>query len=113
MTLTICTLTNLTLGLAVGAAFRSVEPTIPVTISLFVVLAMFGGALMPLEGAPRLMLAIQKAMPSMYMTRALRQTMMQGQGLSSIAGDLAILTACMLAFGTLALWRIRQQVAAA
>lgn len=112
VTLVICALTSLSMGLAMGAAFRSVEATIPVTIVLFFLLAMFGGAVMPLDGAPEFMLGLQRAMPSMYMTRALRQTMMQGNGLSSILEELAILATCLLAFGGLALWRIRRQVTA-
>ncbi|HYG59035.1 MAG TPA: ABC transporter permease, partial [Symbiobacteriaceae bacterium] len=113
VTLIICSLTSLSMGLAVGSMLRSVEATVPVTIILFLLLTMFGNAVMPMEDAPAFMLSLQKVMPSMYMTQALRQTMMQGKGLSSILGDLAILSACMVGFGSLALWRIRKQVTAA
>lgn len=111
--LIICSLTSLSMGLAMGAALRSVEATLPAAIVLFFLLAMFGNAVMPLDGAPDFMLSVQKVMPSLYMSRALRLTMMQGKGLSSILGDLTVLVSCMLAFGGLALWRIRKQMTAA
>ncbi|HYF91672.1 MAG TPA: ABC transporter permease [Symbiobacteriaceae bacterium] len=111
--LIISALACLSMGLVAGVMVKSAEATIPLTIIIFFVLALFGNAVMPLDGAPAFMLTIQRLVPSYYMTHALRQVMMQGSGLATVAGDLAILAAWTVTVGGLAVWRIRRQVTAA
>lgn len=113
VTLVVCALASLAMGLAIGALVRSPEAAFPVSMIAFFLMAMFGNAMMPIDGAPELMLQFQKLMPSLYMTHSLRQVMMKGEGLGAVLADFSVLLSCMVVFGGLAIWRIRKQVTAA
>lgn len=109
----VSSLACLSMGLAIGALVKSAEAAFPVSMILFFTIAMFGNVMMPLEGAPPFVLALQKWMPSYFMTEALGKVMMRGDGLLTAAGDLGMLLGLMVVCGGVAFWRIRRQMTVA
>lgn len=106
----ISSLTCLSMGLAIGSLVKSAEAAFPVSMILFFTIAMFGNVMMPLENAPPFILAMQKWMPSYFMTEALGKVMMKGEGLLTAAGDVGMLLGLMAICGGVAVWRIRRQM---
>lgn len=101
------------IGLSVGSLMKTLEAAMPVGSILSMGLAFLGNGMMPLDNAPDLMQKIAHLLPGIYVTHALKLVMMQGQGLASAAGDLAVLAGwavVMLAFGA---WQLRRQTVAA
>ncbi|HEY3364281.1 MAG TPA: ABC transporter permease [Symbiobacteriaceae bacterium] len=111
--LTLSALAALGMGLLVGSWARSGEVAFPVAFIIFFAVAMLGNAMMPIDGAPDFMLALQKFMPSTYMTHALKLVMMQGKSLLDVWKDMAVIGATALVTGSLAVWRMRRQMTAA
>lgn len=111
--LSISSLTCLSMGLAIGALVKSPEAAFPVSMILFMMIAMFGNAMMPISGAPPFVAAVQKVVPSYFMTEALGKVMMKGDGIVAVAGEVGVLLGFMAVCGGVAFWRIRKQMTVA
>ncbi|MDF2627476.1 MAG: transporter permease protein [Symbiobacteriaceae bacterium] len=109
----ISSLACLSMGLAIGALVKSAEAAFPISMILFFSIAMFGNVMMPIDGAPPFILAVQKWMPSYFMTEALGKVMMRGEGLLNAAGEVSMLLGLMVVCGSVAIWRIRKQMTVA
>jgi ABC-2 type transport system permease protein len=88
---------------ALVIAFRTAGPltTIFSTLSIF-----FGGVYFPVDKIPSWLGAISKGLPLAYGLESLRRVWLQGEGLSAVGTDLAVLAAMAvlaLAVGTIAI----------
>ncbi len=106
-----CALATLGLGLAVGVLAPNPDAAMPASLILIMALAFLGGSMMPLDGAPAIFQTLGKAMPSYYMTHALRAVMMQGGSLGTVVFDLMILGVCAVGGSGIAAWQLRRQFA--
>lgn len=91
------------IGTALVIAFRTSGPltTIVTTVSVF-----FGGVYYPVSSIPSWLGAIAKVTPLAYGLRSLRRVLLQGDGITDVGPDLAILTAmgaATLVVGTVAI----------
>lgn len=84
-------LMTLSIGMAVGTLSKTQESATVLAQILSIGLAFLGNAMMPMNGAPSIVQTISKVLPTSYMTHSLRLVMMQGQGLSDVALDIAVL----------------------
>ncbi len=88
---------------ALVVAFRTAGPLLQgvSTLSVF-----FGGVYFPVSAIPSWLGVIAKVTPMAYGLRPLRQVLLQGESLLSVAGDvsvLALITVVLLVVGTLAM----------
>lgn len=106
------TLATLGLGMLTGALTKGPEAAMPVAMILYMGMAFLGNAMMPMDGAPGFVQALQRVVPTSYLTHALRLVMMQGKGVGEVWGDLAVLAVVAVVTMSLAGWRMRKQFVA-
>lgn len=102
-------LATLGLGLVVGVFAPSADAAFPIGMILYMALVFLGGAMLPLEVAPPILLKVAKWAPSYYMTDGLKAVMRNGESLAAIWPHLLIISGVALVTISLATWRIRKQ----
>jgi ABC-2 type transport system permease protein len=105
----ISALATLGLGLFVGVLAPSPEAALPMSMIPYMGLAFLGGAMMPIQQGPAILLQIAKFVPTYYMTEGLRLVMVLGKPLSEVWLNLLIIGATALVTISFATWRIRKQ----
>jgi ABC-2 type transport system permease protein len=81
----------LAMGFAVGSLTTEPETADAVTQVITNPMMFLSGIFFPVAAMPALVQEIAKALPLYYMANGLRDTLVRGQGLSQVMGDLAIL----------------------
>lgn len=101
------------MGLVVGMLPRTPDAAMPLVMILQMGMALLGEAMMPLAGAPEIVLTIAKFMPTTHMTHGLRQVMMLGKGLGDVVPEILILSGVAVVSFTIAIWQMRKQFVSA
>lgn len=94
------------IGLFAAALVTAFRTAGPVTTVVTLVSTFFGGVYYPVSQLPSWLGLIAKVTPMAYGLSSLRRVLLQGESLSSVAGDLAILAviaAVLLALGSVAM----------
>lgn len=102
-------LATLGIGLVVGVFAPSADAAFPIGMMLYMGLVFLGGAMMPLQAGPPILLKLAKWIPSYYITEGLRAVMRGGESLGAIWPHLLIVGGVALVTISLATWRIRKQ----
>lgn len=104
----ISTLVSLGFGLVIGGLTKSPEAAMTLSLIAYFAMAFLGGAIMPLEAVSPLS-TLTKLMPSHYMVEALNRTMIVGEGLGAVVGNVGLLTLLAIVLVGVAAWRTRRQ----
>ena len=94
------------IGLIAAALVTAFRTSGPLTTVVTLVSTFFGGVYYPVSEIPSWLGLIAKVTPMAYGLSALRRVLLQGESLSSVAGDLAILAviaAVLLSLGSMAM----------
>jgi ABC-2 type transport system permease protein len=95
------------LGVAVTAICRTAQQAQAFAIAGMVLFGAIGGALVPFDVLPGWAQTIAPATPTYWAMRGFRSVILDNQSFGGIAAPLAVLTAMGLAFGFVALRRLR------
>lgn len=102
-------LATLGIGMVVGVFAPSADAAFPIGMILYMGLVFLGGAMMPLQVGPPILLTLAKWTPSYYITEGLRAVMRGGESLGAIWPHLLVVGGVALVTISLATWRIRKQ----
>lgn len=102
-------LATLGIGMVVGVFAPSADAAFPIGMMLYMGLVFLGGAMMPLQVGPPILLKLAKWVPSYYITEGLRSVMRGGESIGALWPHLLVVGGVALVTISLATWRIRKQ----
>jgi ABC-2 type transport system permease protein len=99
-------------GLLIGTLARTPEQVQSIGIPVAIGMAMLGGCMWPLEIVPAGVRAAGHLTPHAWAMDAWIKLIFEGEGITTIAGNLAVLAAIAAALLALATWRLRRVLGA-
>lgn len=103
------TFTTAALGIVLSNVTTSADGAVVAVHAIYIPMLFLCGAFIPVEALPKALQIVARALPLTYFVGPFRSVMVQGAGLSAIAGELSILLAWTLVAWTVAVKTHRWQ----